>query len=56
MVEAEARIIASNEVMNQRGVREYRCEFKRIKKEIRENIVRYIFSEERKQRQKESGY
>lgn len=54
-VEAEAKIIGINEVMNQRGKMEYRCEFKKIKKEIRENIVRYIFSEERKQRQKENG-
>ena len=54
-VEAEAKIIGTNEVMNQRGRMEYRCEFKKIKKEIRESIVRYIFSEERRQRQKENG-
>ena len=54
-VEAEARIIGVNEVMNQKGRMEYRCEFKKIKKEIRESIVRYIFSEERRQRQKENG-
>ena len=55
-VEAEAKIIGVSEIMNQRGKMEYRCEFRKIKKELRENIVRYIFSEERKQRQKESGY
>ena len=54
-VEAEAKIIGVNEVANQRGKMEYRCEFKKITKEIRENIVRYIFSEERRQRQKENG-
>ena len=54
-IEAEAKIIGVNEVMNQRGKMEYRCEFRKIKKEVRENIVRYIFSEERRQRQKENG-
>ena len=55
-VEADARIIGSSEIQNQRGKMEYRCEFKKIKKDLRENIVRYIFNEERRQRQKESGY
>jgi c-di-GMP-binding flagellar brake protein YcgR len=54
-IEAEAKIIGVNEVVNQRGKMEYRCEFRKIKKEVRENIVRYIFSEERRQRQKENG-
>ena len=54
-IEAEARIIGVAEVENVRGRTEYRCEFSKIKKEIREKIVRYVFSEERRQRQKENG-
>ena len=54
-IEAEARIIGVAEVENVRGRTEYRCEFSKIKKEIREKIVRYVFSEERRQRQKDNG-
>ena len=54
-IEAEARIIGVAEVENVRDRTEYRCEFSKIKKEIREKIVRYVFSEERRQRQKENG-
>jgi len=54
-IEAEAKVIGSAEISNSKGKIEYRCEFKKIKKDLREAIVRYVFSEERKQRQKESG-
>ncbi len=54
-ITAEAKIIGVAEIMGSKGRTEYRCEFKKITKEIRENIVRYVFTEERKQRQKESG-
>ncbi|MBR4341132.1 MAG: flagellar brake domain-containing protein [Lachnospiraceae bacterium] len=54
-IEAEAKIIGTAEIANSKGLVEYRCEFKKIKKDIREKIVRYVFSEERKQRQKENG-
>jgi len=54
-IEADARIIGTAEMINNRERVEYRCEFSKIKKETREKIVRYVFSEERKQRQKESG-
>jgi len=54
-ITAEAKIIGVAEISGSKGRTEYRCEFKKISKEIREKIVRYVFSEERKQRQKESG-
>lgn len=54
-IEADARIIGVGNPINDPKKFEYRVEFIRIKKETRENIVRYVFSEERKQRQKESG-
>ena len=54
-IEAEAKIIGTAEILNSKGMTEYRCEYRKIKKEIREKIVRYVFSEERKQRQKENG-
>lgn len=54
-IEAEAKVIGSAEISNSKGKIEYRCEFKKIRKDLREAIVRYVFSEERKQRQKESG-
>lgn len=54
-IEAEGKIIGSAPIANSKGKTEYRCEFIKIKKEIREKIVRYVFSEERKQRQKESN-
>lgn len=54
-VEAEARVIGVNSSVNQNNKYEYRVEFTKIKKETREKIVRYVFSEERKQRHKENG-
>lgn len=54
-VEAEARIIGVANSVNKAYRFEYRVEFIKIKKETREKIVRYVFSEERKQRQKENG-
>ena len=55
VIEAQAKVIGVALIPNSKGLKEYRCEFDKIKKEIREKIVRYVFSEERKQRQKESG-
>lgn len=54
-VKAESRIIGVSKILNKNNLYEYRVEFTKIPKEVRERIVRYVFSEERKQRQKESG-
>lgn len=56
MIEANAKVIGVADIPNSKGLKEYRCEFAKIKKEDREKIVRYVFSEERKQRQKENGF
>lgn len=54
-VKAEARVINMSKILNKNSLYEYRVEYTKIPKEIRENIVRYVFKEERKQRQKENG-
>jgi len=54
-VEADAKVIGVANSVNKASLYEYRVEFVKIKKETREKIVRYVFSEERKQRHKENG-
>lgn len=49
-----AHVIASQYMSNTMNF-EHRVEFVHINREVREHIVKYVFSEERKQRQKESG-
>lgn len=53
--ELYAKVISVQKLINKNMRFEYRIEFTDIDREIREKIVRYIFLEERKQRQKESG-
>lgn len=50
-----ARVVASEKAMNKNMSNEHRIEFVNINRDTREKIVKYVFSEERKQRQKESG-
>lgn len=50
-----ARVIASEKAINKNMNNEHRIEFVNINRDTREKIVKYVFSEERKQRQKESG-
>lgn len=51
----KAIIISSEKMMNRQGFYEHRIQFKDIAKEDREVIIRYIFKEERKQRNKDKG-
>lgn len=51
----KAMIISSEKMMNRQGFYEHRIQFKDIIKEDREAIIRYIFEEERKQRNKDKG-
>lgn len=51
----KAMIISSEKMMNRQGYYEHRIQFKDILKEDREAIIRYIFEEERKQRNKDKG-
>lgn len=48
-------IISSSEAVNKPGTFEHRIQFKNITKKQREEIIRYIFEEERITRQKEKG-
>lgn len=50
-----ARVIASERVLNRNMNNEHRIEFININRDTREKIVKYVFSEERKQRNRERG-
>lgn len=50
-----ARVVGSEKALNRNMANEHRIEFININRETREKIVKYVFNEERKQRQKESG-
>ncbi|MDF2589402.1 MAG: hypothetical protein K0S41_3243 [Anaerocolumna sp.] len=50
-----AVIISSNKMMNRQGYYEHRVQFRDIKKDEREAVIRFIFEEERRQRRKEKG-
>ena len=50
-----AKIIASESLPDRTLKNAHRAEFINMAKELREKIVRYIFNEERKQRQKDTG-
>lgn len=50
-----ACVIASNRVVNGNMNNEHRIEFFNINRETREKIVKYVFNEERKQRNKEKS-
>ncbi len=50
-----AKIIASESLPDRALKNSHRAEFINMSKEVREKIVRYIFNEERKQRQKDTG-
>lgn len=49
------RVVHSEEIPNRALKQEHRIEFFNINRDTREMIVKYVFSEERKQRQKVSG-
>ena len=49
------RALRTNPVANKQGVFECCVEFAKIKKEVREEIIQFIFKEERKNRKKEKG-
>lgn len=50
------RILRVNESVNRHGIYEHRLQFLNIKLEEREDIIKYIFQEERKSRKKENGF
>ena len=50
-----AKVIASVSLPDRNLKNEHRVEFINVSKELREKIVKYIFNEERRQRQKDSG-
>lgn len=52
----EARVISSKELLNKKDMYEHRIEFIGISNSDRERIIRIIFEEERKIRQRERGY
>ena len=49
------KILSARELDNKPGFYEYRLQYVNIDKEEREEIIRYIFQEERKNRKKELG-
>lgn len=50
------KILSVRPVENKRGVYEHRVQYVDIEVDKREEIIRYIFQEERKNRKKESGF
>ncbi len=50
------RVLSARELGNRPGVFEHRIQFQNINIEQREEIIRYIFQEERKNRKKEQGF
>ncbi len=51
----KARVISSQILINRIGSYETRVEFSEIERSQREEIIRYVFEEERKQRRREKG-
>lgn len=51
--EIVAKVLLSKKIENKQGEYEHRIQFEYIKKEEREEIIRFIFEEERKSRRKE---
>ena len=51
----EGEIIAANKLIHLPGVYEYRVEFKNIRKRDREDLIKYIFEQERRRRKNEKG-
>ena len=49
------KVIASESLPDRTLKNSHRVEFINMPKEVREKIVRYIFNEERRQRQKDTG-
>ena len=49
-----ARVIYSQPLTNHAGKYEHRVEYKNINGKVREDLIKYIFDEERRQRKKES--
>ena len=51
-----AKVIAAKEIENKQGLFEHRVQFVRIHAQDREEIIRYIFEEERRIRKRETGF
>lgn len=54
--EIAAKILAVRKLENRQGSFEYRVQYVNIDKSTREEIIRYIFEEERKKAKKEKGF
>lgn len=52
--EIVSKVLAVKELENRRGMFEHRVQYYNISEEIREEIIKYIFEEERKSRRKEN--
>ncbi|MBE5965671.1 MAG: hypothetical protein E7255_01655 [Lachnospiraceae bacterium] len=51
----EGEIIAANKLIHLPGIYEYRVEFKKIHKRDREDLIKFIFEQERRRRKNEKG-
>lgn len=49
------KVLSVNELENRPGVFEHRVQYVNVDVDVREEIIRYIFEEERRQRHKENG-
>ena len=49
-----SKVLAAKELENRRGIFEHRVQYYSIREDIREEIIKYIFEEERKSRKKEN--
>lgn len=49
------KVLSSKELENRPGIFEHRVQYINVDVDVREEIIRYIFEEERKQRHKETG-
>lgn len=54
-IELIGRVLTSRAIENQPGEYEHRVQYARISRDFREQIIRYIFEEERKNLKKEKG-
>ena len=52
--EIVSKVLAVKELENRRGIFEHRVQYFNIREDVREEIIKYIFEEERKSRRKEN--
>ncbi|MCR5256425.1 MAG: flagellar brake protein [Acetatifactor sp.] len=55
LYEVTGRVLAVKELVNRPGTFEHRVEYYNINSDTREEIIRFIFEEERKERRKQNG-